>query len=104
MLNALLNPLVWLLPVAIAFVAVVFADVRPIWFNPWYNFLLWLETKTNDKVTKPIGGCAMCTAGMATLITSLVVDWTQFLAHITSACLAVLIAPCLTKLYKWTQN
>lgn len=104
MLKTLLEPMTWVLPLAVSLVALTWAEVRPVWLSHWYDFLLWLEVKVGEVVTKPIGGCTKCTAGFWTLIVSIAYDWTRLPAHITSASLAILLGAALTKAYQWTQR
>lgn len=104
MLTALLDPLTWLLPIAVSLIALVWAEVRPVWLTKWYDLLLWVETHTHENVTKPIGGCAKCTAGFWSLVLMIAHDWQQPVAYLTSASLAILLGAALTKIYQWTQR
>ena len=92
-----------------AAVAVVFSVIRPGWFGPWFQFLLWLEGtgKAGQFIAKPLGMCEMCVAGQLGL-------WAHFYAsgcshsmwpqHILSACIATLISVPITYAYnRWKQ-
>ena len=103
-MNELLDPITWLMPFAVSLVALVVAEVSPVWLGWWYWLLLRIENVTSETVTKPIGGCAMCTAGLWTMITSVFLDPINIIGHLTSASLAILLGACLTKLYQWTQR
>lgn len=86
-------------------IAVAFAVARPAWFGWWYAFILWLETTGGfgHFLSKPIGGCAECTAGFIALV------WTAWTAPtdpamiITNASAAILLAAIIEKAYAWTK-
>lgn len=105
-MNALLNPITWLLPIAAALVALVVSEVRPVWLDKWYSFLLWIENRgpRYRLVPYPLGACTKCTAGFWCLVASVFHEPNAFVAHITSASLAIVLGASLEVYYKWTQK
>ena len=103
-MDALLNPFTWLLPIAVALVALVVSEVRPVWLDKWYSFLLWIENQGVPKVAMPLGACTKCTAGFWCLVASVCHEPKAFVAHITSASLAIVLGASLEVYYKWTQK
>jgi hypothetical protein len=104
LIQHLLESITWVLPLAVALVALTIAEVRPFWLAWWYESLLFIEVWIGEWATKPIGGCAKCTAGFWCLVASIAYDPSRILAHLVSASLAILIGAILTKIYQWTQN
>lgn len=83
-------------------VGVAFATARPDWFSLWYDLILWLETKGNfcKFISKPIGGCAVCTSGLLAFVWSL---FTTPSAAVVNASAAIILAAVLNKVYQWSQ-
>ena len=91
-----------------AVVAVVFASVRPGLFTPWFDLLLWLETKgrLGKWLSKPLGLCHLCAAGQLALWAHLYAsgwNWRLWPAHILCSCAAILFASVTNSVYEWSK-
>lgn len=88
-----------------ALISVAFASARPEWFVYYFDFLLWLETKGRfgKWLSKPMGECAKCVAGLLALVWSIAtgLHWTVV---VVNASAAILIAAVINKVYQWSQN
>lgn len=108
----LLDALQWGLSCAV--IGVVYAEVlanesTPL--SPWFDFLHWMDARGKQWswLAKPMGACEKCASGQLALWTSWAFLQFECNAVAVAFCLlsagtAILSAPLLTKLYRWSQG
>lgn len=92
-----------------AIIAVVFSVIRPGWFTPWFDLLLWAEAKGRfgEFITKPLGLCHLCFAGMLGLVWSIATlppVWASATTCIVNSCGAILLSAVINKVYEWSTS